>query len=127
MIPVANRIETAQLLVRWSARILSIASTLVLLLFLFGEQFNVSRITPKEWAGLALFPFGVIVGFAIAWRKEILGGAITFVCVVTLCLLFVRTFRHAWPFLVFAVPGLLFIISGLVARLGRRTAQPARI
>ena len=123
----AHKSESAQLVVRWSARILSIASTLVLLLFLFGEPFNVSRITPKEWAGLALFPFGVVVGFLLAWRKEILGGAITFVCVVTTRLLFVRTFSHAWPFLVFAFPGSLFIISGLLARVGRRTAQPARI
>lgn len=123
----AHKTESAQLVVRWSARILSIASTLVLLIFLFGEPFNVSRITPKEWAGLALFPFGVVVGFAIAWRKEILGGAITFVCVLTTCLLFVRTFSQAWPFLVFAFPGLLFIISGLLARVGGRTTQPARI
>ena len=122
-----NRTESAQIVVRWSARILSIASTLVLLLFLFGEPFNVSRITPKEWAGLALFPFGVVLGFAIAWRKEILGGAITFVCAVTACLLFVRTFDQAWPFFVFAFPGLLFIISGLLTRLGRRTARPTRI
>ena len=121
-----NRTESAQLVVRWSARILSIASTLVLLLFLFGEPFNVSRITPKEWAGLALFPFGVIVGFAIAWRKEILGGAITLACVVSVCLLYVRVFSQAWPFAVFAFPGVLFIISGLLTRLGRRTNQPAR-
>lgn len=121
-----NRAASAQIIVRWSARVLSIASTLVLLLFLFGEPFNVSRITAKEWAGLALFPLGVVVGFAIAWRKEILGGAITLGCVVIFCLLFVGKFGHAWPFFVFAFPGLLFIISGSLARLGRRTAQPSR-
>lgn len=109
---------------RLSARVLSIASTLVLLLFLFGEPFNVSRITPKQWAGLALLPLGVVVGFAMAWKKEILGGAITLGCVVTFCLLFVGKVGHAWPFFVFAFPGLLFIISGLLARSGRRTAQP---
>ncbi len=102
---------------RWTARILSIASTVVLLLFLFGEPFDVSRITAKEWAGLALFPLGVVIGFAIAWWKEIPGGAITTVSLIIFCLLFVGKSGRAWPFFIFALPGLLFIMSGLLARI----------
>jgi hypothetical protein len=45
--------------------------------FCFGEPFNASRRTWKEWIGLALFPLGRVIGFAVACWKETLGGAIT--------------------------------------------------
>ncbi len=49
-------------LIRWAARLLSIVSATMLLLFLFGaERFEVSKFTATEWLGVAFFPFGVVV------------------------------------------------------------------
>jgi hypothetical protein len=62
---------------RWLARILSLASIGILLLFLIGEGFNPAAVRFKEGALLAFFPLGVVFGLAIAWWREGLGGAIT--------------------------------------------------
>lgn len=108
-----HRIAVDQV-VRWTARLLSLISTSVLMLFLFGEPFDVTKIRAVEWFGLMLFPVGVVAGFVIAWRKERLGGAIT----VGSLLVFYSVFlfrlsdptRGVW-FLVFAFPGFLFLIA----------------
>ena len=52
--------------VRWLARGLSVSSTAVLVLFVFGEPFPIGKIRAVEWLGLSLFPMGVIVGFIVA-------------------------------------------------------------
>lgn len=110
-----NRTNLILSVLRWTARGLSVASTAVLLLFIFGEPFDVSRISAKEWVGLALFPLGIVAGFAVAWWREIWGGALTTVSVVVFCLLFVNSFSHAWAFFLFALPGFLFIVFGLLS------------
>jgi hypothetical protein len=111
-----------QLVLRWTARMLSIVSTVVLVLFLAGEPLEVSKITARQWMGFAFFPVGLIMGFAIAWRKESLGGAITVVSLLLFYLFYLRGLGGIWAFFIFAIPGLLFLASGLLARSGR-TAQ----
>ncbi len=37
---------------RWAARLLSLLSIGILLLFLAGEGFDASRVAPREWVGL---------------------------------------------------------------------------
>ena len=105
-------------LFRWAARALSVLSTTVLLLFITGEKFEVSRITAKEWVGFALFPVGIVVGFAIGWWKEGLGGAITILSLLAFYLAYgyLRgNFNLGWAFVVFAFPGFLFLISWLLS------------
>ena len=109
-----DRWNVVRLALRWSARGLSVIATIVLLLFLFGEPFNASSITSKQWIGLALFPLGVVIGFAVAWWKEALGGAITVACVFAISLLFAPSLRSAAVFLLFGVPGFLFLVSGFL-------------
>lgn len=115
MLAKENDVGVARGLIRWAARVLSIVSTTMLLLFLFGEKFDVSKVTASEWLGLAFFPFGVIVGFAVAWWKEGLGGGITVASMLALYLIYgwLVTGRTnlGWWFLVFAFPGLLFLAS----------------
>lgn len=121
------RWKRVQLALRWTARLLSVASTGVLLLFLFGEPFPVAQITGKEWIGLALFPFGLVIGFAVAWWRERLGGLITIASLIVFCLLFVGDLRKSWAFFVFALPGFLFLMSGFLARprlAGARRIRP---
>ncbi len=54
-------------IIRWTARITGVISTLILSLFVFGEPFPVSKISAVQWLGLLLFPVGVVIGFAVAW------------------------------------------------------------
>jgi len=114
-----NRKEDRPLhLFRWAARVLSVLSTAVLLLFITGEKFEVSRITAKEWVGFALFPVGIVIGFAIGWWKEGLGGAITILSLLAFYLVYgyLRgNFNLGWAFVVFAFPGFLFLISWLLS------------
>jgi hypothetical protein len=106
--------------VRWTARTLSILSTFVLSLFVFGEPFPVAKIRAVEWLGLMLFPVGVVVGFVVAWWKEGLGGAITIASLLAFYLVFgfllTGDLNMGWGFFVLASPGFLFLISWFISR-----------
>jgi len=115
--------RVAMVLFRWSARLLSIASTALLLLFVFGEKFEVSKVTGRQWLAFVFFPLGIVVGFAVAWWKEGLGGGISVVSLLIFYLIFVLLLggniaRGAW-FLVFALPGFLFLAAYAVTRARR--------
>jgi len=115
--------RVAMVLFRWSARLLSIASTALLLLFVFGEKFEVSKVTGRQWLAFVFFPLGIVVGFAVAWWKEGLGGGITLVSLLIFYLIFVLLLggniaRGAW-FLVFALPGFLFLAAYAITRARR--------
>lgn len=108
------------ILFRWSARVLSVASTAMLLVFLFGERFEPSEITGKQWLAMTFFPLGIVVGFAVAWWREGLGGAITIASLLIFYLIFVSLLkgnlaRGGW-FAVFAAPGFLFLATYLLTR-----------
>lgn len=124
----ANTSSLALGLLRWSARVLSIISSTVLLLFLFGEPFDVSKVEPRVWLALAFFPVGIVVGFVIGWWKEGLGGAITVASLLLFYLVFVtllhENLRKGGWFLVFAFPGLLFLAAYAVSRPRRPPALP---
>jgi hypothetical protein len=104
----------------WTARALSVVSTLMLLLFLFGEPFPVTKIRASEWLGLALFPGGIVLGFVVAWWREGLGGIITIGSLLIFYLVFVLlpsgSFSKGGWFFVFAIPGFLFLISWSLRR-----------
>ena len=115
--------RVAIVLFRWSARLLSLASTALLLLFVFGEKFEVSKVTGRQWLAFVFFPLGIVVGFAVAWWKEGLGGGITLVSLLIFYLIFVLLLRGdlargAW-FLVFALPGFLFLAAYAISRARR--------
>jgi hypothetical protein len=110
-------------LFRWSARLLSIASTAMLLMFVFGEKFEASKVTGRQWLAFAFFPLGIVVGFAVAWWKEGLGGGISVVSLLIFYLIFVfllggNIARGIW-FLVFAIPGFLFLAAYTIVRARR--------
>lgn len=122
-----NRASLIQYAFRWTARALSIVSTAVLLMFIFGERFEVTRIARREWLGLALFPVGVVVGFAVGWWKEGFGGSITVFSLLAFYLVYGSLLRgsviQGWAILAFASPGVLFLVSSLLARTWRTSAQ----
>lgn len=115
-----KKTNTARFLFHWAARALSIATTGVLMLFLFGEKFEFSKITGKQWVGLLFFPLGITVGLVIAWWKEGLGGAINVGSLAAFYLIYGLLLNEklgqVWPFAVFAIPGVLFLISWMLSR-----------
>ena len=124
----ANRSDerTVEMALHRGARILSIVSTFVILLFFIGERFEISRVAAREWFGLLLFPLGVMVGFAVAWWKEGLGGAISIACVLGFYLVYGLMLNgrlnQGWAFFVLASPGFLFLVSWLRSRSTRPVA-----
>jgi hypothetical protein len=115
---------------RWTARVWGIASTLLLLAFAFGGREHV-RFTANEAIGFLFFPIGVIAGFAVAWWRELAGGLIT---MGSLALFYVWLFARdgrlpTGPyFLLFAAPGILHIASALLAaRRGPSATTDSRV
>ncbi len=97
--------------IRWVARGWALASLGLLAAFLLGEE--VPPITMKA----VFFPFGVMVGLAVAWRFERVGGG---VAVASLLLFYMLEFadqgrvpKGPW-FILLAAPGALFFLCGCV-------------
>lgn len=98
------------LLIRRIARIWSIASIGLVLLFIGGEGNNPA--TFKDWLGFLFFPFGICFGMFLAWWKEGVGGGITIGSLLVFYLIrFVTagSFPKGWAWLAFAFPGFLFL------------------
>ena len=108
--------------VRWTARLWSVASVLMISAFVFGGGENSGPWpTAVEWIGLALFPIGVVIGLAVAMWRELLGGLIG---VASLLGFYVWDFAVAgsiasgpW-FLLLAGPAFVFLLLGVVERRG---------
>lgn len=109
--------NTLLVAVRWTARIWSIASALVVVPFLFpGESMHP---TAQEALGLLCFPGGMLLGFAIAWWREGLGGIVTLLSMVLFYLwIYQRDGRVPMSpyFLLLAAPGLLFVLYAAFRR-----------
>jgi hypothetical protein len=113
-------------LLRLSARILAVACLAILLLFLFGENLVWSKITAAQLLGFLFFPIGLIIGLILAWREELLGGAIAVGCIAAFYLVYGLmlngTLALGWWFIFFAIPGILFLIYGVVKTPGKSSA-----
>ena len=108
--------------IRWTARAWSVASVGLILAFLVGEGFHPSQITAREWLGLVFFPVGITVGMILAWWREGLGGAITVASLAVFYLIPLATagaLPKGWAFLVFAMPGFLFLLYWATVRSAR--------
>ena len=113
---------------RWSARVWSGASTLLLLAFAFGGREHL-HFTAGEAIVFLTFPVGIIVGFAIAWWRDLAGGLIT---IGSLALFYLLMLTHAgrWPgpyFLLFAAPGFLHVASSFLAARRGVPAHAAKV
>lgn len=98
---------------RWIARIGGVASTLMLLAFAFGGNEHL-RLNATEAVAFLFFPLGIIAGFGLAWRRELLGGLLTIGSLAMFYLwIFVSSGRiPTGPyFLLFATPGLFHLLA----------------
>jgi hypothetical protein len=99
-------------IIRWTARIWSIASIGLVLGFLVGEGINPT--TAAERLGFLFFPVGICVGMILAWWKEGLGGSITAGSLLVFYAIHLATsgtLPHGLAWLAFAAPGFLFLLS----------------
>jgi hypothetical protein len=101
----------------WAARLLSLVSGALLLAFLGpGEAM---RPTPAQIVGLAFFPGGVLLGFALGWWRPALGGVVALASLAAFYAWHVAT-AGRWPggpwFLLFSSPALLFFAAAWLPR-----------
>lgn len=103
------------LVVRWLARIASVASLAMLALFATSGG---NSPTLGELLLIAFFPVGVAIGMIVAWWREVLGGGITLGSLAVFYLILLIQSGHvpttAW-FGIFASPGVLFLLCGVLA------------
>ena len=108
---------TASHIIRRAAIVWSIASVAFVLLFLIGEGFNPAQMsTLQTWALLSLFPFGVLLGLMLAWRRPVLGGVIatgSFLAFYATHHLMTGHFPGGPWFALLSAPGPLFLLSRL--------------
>lgn len=117
-----HRQDTAWVIrARWFARATSIFSIGLLLLFLIGEGSRPRAVAGREWIGLLFFPFGVVVGMLVAWKREALGGLLSIgslACFyVVYGLVLSGRLPGGWAFAAFTSPALLFLLTWLMERL----------
>jgi hypothetical protein len=111
--------KSAVTVLRWAARLASLASLGFVLLLAIGEGFNPLKMTARDLALGVFFPFGIFAGMMLAWWRESWGGCIT---VASVFAFYVVHFaisgtlpRGPWLVIV-ASPGALFLLSRLLAR-----------
>lgn len=109
--------EMGLFLVRWTARIMSIAIIMLLALFVFGEDGITTNMTATEWTGIVFFPFGVVAGFIIGWKNELAGGLVSVASLACFYLVYGLAVSGKLPrgiwFAAFSIPGFLFLGYGL--------------
>ena len=118
---------TSTRLIRWIARLWSIASILIILLLCVGEGIRYTG--PMQWLGFLFYPVGISAGMVLAWRKEGLGAGITIGCLIVFYAIHYATagmFPRGWGWLTLAAPGFLFLLCWVrTGQVGKSPAQPA--
>jgi len=117
-------------IIRWIARIWSIASIAFLLFMVIGHLFGSEQSNPPtfgEMVGLFFFPLGVFIGLIIAWKWEGLGGMIAIGSIICfhVTMLITGGSLDINPFIDgVAASGLLFLVCWLLSR-GRLETKEA--
>ena len=118
--------NSVALSLRWIARIGSIVSAAILFAFMFGGNERLPQ--QEEWLLLTFFPGGVLLGMAIGWKNEVVGGVVT---VLSLLAFYAMQLIQAgnlpsgpW-FLIFASPGILFLIAWFTEKFADQSSSVA--
>lgn len=103
---------------RWAARLLSIGSIAFILLFVFGEGSGWLSVGAKDLVGLVFFPFGLMLGLVLGWRRELAGGIIAVGSIALFYLVYGLAINQAifqgWWFLLLSLPGGVFLLYALL-------------
>lgn len=115
-------------MIRWTARVLSLALILLFGLFMFGDDGITAEVTGTEWAGLLFFPIGISIGFIYGWKNELIGGLISVASLVCFYLVYGLGLTGQMPrgmwFAIFTIPGFLFLLYGALAVIRTAGCRP---
>jgi hypothetical protein len=105
-------------LIRWIARLWSLASLAFIVLVALGTGGNIATLP----LGMLFFPVGVSAGFVIAWWREGIGGMTTVLSLAGFYLWHIAV--AGWPprgpfFVLLAAPGFLFLLCWLLSQVRR--------
>ena len=107
-------------LLRWTARSLSVFCLIILLLFIFGENGDLSKMNVKQFVGIIFFPVGFMFGLIFGFWKELSGGAIIVGSIAALYLVYGlllnNSLRLGGWFAVLSILGILFLIYGIFSK-----------
>ena len=113
--------ETALFILRWSGRVFGLTVLFLLALFYLTGGVGATEITIRQYIGLLFFPVGLAIGFVVGWRNELAGGMISVLSVAAFYLVYglllSGSIRQGSAFLIFAVPGVLFLSYGILIRI----------
>jgi hypothetical protein len=115
----------AALWLRWTARLWSLATILVIAALIVGEGINPSN--PGEAVGLVFYPLGICAGMIVAWWRERLGGVITVASLIIFYAIHVATAGRlpaGWAWIVLAMPGFLFLLASRTASEADKPQSP---
>jgi len=101
------------MILTWIARLLSLAITVLLFLFMFGGAEH-TNFTPQEFLAVLFFPIGLVAGFGLSWWRPRLGAFVSLgsLAVFYLYMFFSSgTFPGGPYFVLFAIPAFLFLIA----------------
>ncbi len=79
--------------------------------------------TGKEWLGLAMFPFGVFVAYALAFRWKLAGGVLALACSFGWWAYVGFTLRILPIAVMVGIPGVLYVVYGLLSRRNARAER----
>lgn len=99
---------------RWCARLLSVLSLGLVLLFVLGQRPSLHEFSAKEATLFLFFPVGVCVGLIIAWWRERVGGSIAVASMAAFYAVeyaISRSLPSGPWFLLLASPGILFLLA----------------
>ena len=109
------------LVTRWVARIWSLGPILFILAeIVFPHAEEGVEVPLTDWLNLSLL-FISVIGLALAWRWERLGGWLSLITLVALTIVFVINVERSFPAVLFfllgiGTPAVLFLISSYAER-----------
>jgi hypothetical protein len=113
-----------EITIRWIARLLSAFFVGAVILIFIGERFNPFKLSAVEVVQMVFF-WTCCMGMLAAWRWELTGGCIATGAMVLFYITeYVVTghFPHGLAFRLLLLPGILFILSGIIKTLRRKRA-----
>ena len=110
-------------MVRWMARVASLASLVIVVLFVIGERANPLQMGSADRLLFLCFPAAVIGGVLLAWFWEF-GGAVFALAGLTAfygsTFFLAGTLPRDWRAVAAAAPAVLFLLSAMLRRLARK-------
>ena len=114
----------AAVIVRWTARILGTLLFLTIAMFAVGEGVpNPLALTLEELVGFVAILM-IAAGYVVGWKWDLAAGVLILAGIAMFCateiVMYHRFPKLGWFFWTMAVPGVLYLVSGLQHKCRRR-------